>query len=288
MKQILALDSSQISTLIHCPFRWYLAYHKRLQKRHLKTDAWDRGTILHFLLQTFNNQIWGNNSIEGAVKYTFCQLKAQTIPAAIKEEIPFLRQRFLEYTAHWEIPQVASVKDTEGANKPATEVGFSEIIYEDDEVIFILEGRIDLILHMGDKQIWRDYKTQSRKSELYPLSTQFRNYCFITGLPGQIDYIGLQDKINPDTFRRSHLITLTEGQKAQWLKYLKTIYYSVLSYKNTPTQPPQYLGTACEGNYGIPCQFTKVCEETNPRIQEGVIQIEYEVREKWEPWKLLK
>jgi hypothetical protein len=198
-----------------------------------------------------------------------------------KEEIVFICSRFLQYvTSTYGSDYRPVVKN----GIPAVELGFSKLLYEDDNYLFVVEGRIDMLAIINGETIFVDHKTQGKVQELYKFSPQFLTYAWATGLSkGIINYIGLQDTLVDKSFRRQ-LISFPKWKINEWKKKMMTIFSSISStilYGSGFERNEN----SCQGKFGWPCQFTMLCETENINIQQGLKEQFYEIKI-WKPWEL--
>jgi len=277
----LALDSTQISSLLACPTQWKYAYRDSIVHKYQKTEAIDWGTVFHGLCETYYTYLkegrkWDEAQIATLIDLDYICKEVKTILS--KEDKKFIEQRFIYWCQRWT-----------GTNQELkvleVEKGFSIPILDNDNFFFVLEGRIDMIgeNHQGIR-MWMDHKTQDSARDLYDHSIQFLNYSYATGLSyGIIDYITWANSINEKTFRRQLLHYSPEKLK-QWKSRLLTYFYKATNliisnhYEKNESQ--------CGGKFNSPCEFTSLCEETSEHVKQGLIQINYMEREKWLPWHL--
>jgi len=152
----------------------------------------------------------------------------------------------------------------------AVEQGFSKILYEDKNVLFIYEGRPDLVVNFGRNFGHGpiDHKSESRRFDLYSFQNQFLGYCWaMDSTMGLINYIGLQtDGKDGDVLRReafNFLPSQIEQWKQDTIRWYSRIMRTIVS--------STYLRSwRCEEKYSL-CSYTKICEQPNERTK--LIQI---------------
>lgn len=275
----LALDSTQINSMMTCPQQWKFAYRDWLKHKTIKTTALDWGTIFHALADPYYLAIKSGERFDAAQKFALSKLDNATkeVRTLISfEDKKFITQRFIAYTMRWYNQDIMPIE---------IEKGFSIPILDNQYFFFVLEGRIDLIGFTKDgTRIWMDHKTQEQAKDLYSHSIQFLNYSYATGLSnGIINYVGWQKEINDKTFRRD-LLYFSHEKIRQWHSRLLTYFFRatnlILMDKYEKNE------SSCAGKYNTPCEFHEICEELSPQIQQGLIQMNYEKREPWLPWIL--
>jgi hypothetical protein len=167
------------------------------------------------------------------------------------------------------------------------EVGFSEVIHEDTDNLFVLEGRIDLLANLQGIECVVDHKFQMRRHQLYPKSVQFRNYALVAKkLLFIVNYIRLTKSVDKDTLVRE-LVNFTVPELLAWKLKLIDIFHRIKRAKqlgDSGGQPEQNFG-ACPGRFNYSCYFTHLCEEPNKEIAGFKEQQLYRINQTpWRPW----
>lgn len=325
-KTTLILDSTQIDAFLTCPQMWKYGHDERLHPipREGQKDtgeAMAMGTLGHKFLELYYkgkaldmsqqecikeaegfdpdmekcyncSKPHGEHSKLNAIcPIEFTERSNKIIntwnpikfPLGMPERAAVL-QRFREYSYTY------TNKDISPAY---VEIGFSHLLYEDNDVRFILEGRIDLIGKMGGQTLWADHKFQLRSRDLYKKSIQFRNYGLVMyetmGLNlGLVNYIRLTKGITKDTFKRD-IISFSALDHIEWKKRLINIFFIIANRIATDArikyvEPLEKNWSACSGKFGYPCDFTPLCEEYNQDVIEMKKKTLYQIREEWKPW----
>lgn len=283
-KFCLNMDSTEISSFRHCPHEWMLSYRRNLQRRRRKTEGMDKGTVIHSLLDPYYFSIGSGQNKQDSQKYAIDTFKKDAREWKLdREQIFFLITRFSQYCAIYSgndfIPIVKN-------GKPAVEIGFSLPLVDNDQFLFVLEGRIDAIVKQQGLIFFVDHKSQSREYEIYDFSIQFMNYSLACGLNrGMINYVGLQKDLKPDEHIRRTPLFFPPNILQRWYKCLVATFFQAAHALLTTSFEQRWEHCGNDG-FGRFCQFTKLCEETNQNTREALIQVEYEVKEKWSPWSL--
>lgn len=319
-KTILILDSSQIDAFLTCPSLWDYQYRKRLIKADRAGNTpMDMGTAGHKYLEIYyKEQAKGKTqqeALEIALAYDLdkntCHCghgleyhdgENYTEETTKCQSIGCTCASFVPVPFPLDLPDRQAVKDrvlmytmVEGNGLPAfrakspdhVEVGFSHKLYEDDNRLYILEGRIDLIGQIANNCTdgWADHKFQMRQRDLYLKSIQFRNYALVTQKAiGVVNYIRFAKKVEKDvTFKRA-IISFSRMEMESWKEQLLGIYRGVENYINGE------FGTcrnwsACSGKYGYPCDYTDLCENYMlPQLVQVNMDTKYKIRPEWRPW----
>lgn len=206
-----------------------------------------------------------------------------------------------------DLPDRQAVKDrvlmytmVEGNGLPAfhakspehVEVGFSHKLYEDDNRLYILEGRIDLIGQIANNcpDGWADHKFQMRQRDLYLKSIQFRNYALVTQKSiGVVNYIRFAKKVEKDvTFKRA-IISFSRMEMESWKNQLTRIFHQVEAQVESWNKQEDTIQThnwsSCSGKYGYPCDYTDLCENYMlPQLVQVNMDTKYKIRPEWRPW----
>jgi hypothetical protein len=317
-KQTLILDSTQIDAFLTCPQLWDYGQKQRLSPATGAPtgEAMLMGTYGHKLLELYYKaKAEGKSQVQaiGAAEEfdpdrETCECNKpefdeyHDFTTAIAERPldidikyhPFKPKPFpLEKPKRYEVLQrfreysyTYTTNDIEPLSSAHVEVGFSHLLYEDSERVYILEGRIDNIGKISGQQVWQDHKFQLRARDLYKKSIQFRNYSLVMyetmGIcTGIVNYIRLTKGITKDTFKRE--LTQFNGLELKlWKTELIVIFNKILDAQNSNGYKQNW--SACSGKFGYPCDFTPLCEEYNADIVKAKKQQLYTVREEWKPW----
>jgi hypothetical protein len=209
-----------------------------------------------------------------------------------QEKRQLVKQKFCEYIYKW-----TATGDFDVQSPRHVEVGFSELLYEDSERIYILEGRMDIAscLYNGTEVVV-DHKWQVRRKDLYLKRIQFRNYAMVARKPFLlVNYCRLAKEVSSDTFKRA-IASFTKPEMDWWRTELIKTYHEISGYLMYPLSanllsknvlsPRREWGNCETGNGYAACQFTPLCEEAylGPRMMTNRIEQLYTVRKEWRPW----
>ena len=159
----------------------------------------------------------------------------------------------------------------------ATEKGFSKILHEDDDNLFIYEGRIDLIVSSDNKLFPVDHKTQSLQYSIYGFNNQAMGYSWALGTNYFVyNYIKLATS---DNFRRE-IISFSDIQIEQWRQdTIKTAF----RMKNSIVNDDFNRSWQCEHKFGK-CQYIHICEQPKPEIKNWVINSQFKKGKPYRSW----
>lgn len=330
-KFTLVLDSSQITDFLTCPQLWYYKYFKKLQPVSFvpgEFAAMNAGTYGHKLLDLFysadpheklNTRIerclaynpdkdtcecgcteeW-HKTLDAMPNVQECQrchkcLKFRPKPFDLDVDTRCtVQNRFRDYIfCYQQRPDL----DFQPLSPKHVEVGFSDILYEDAENLFVLEGRMDMIANWQGLTCVVDHKFQMATHWLYPRSIQFKNYSYVaakhvgTGaIPLLvINYVRLQKKITPDSLSRK-MVTFTAPELHAWKNQVVKIYFDIK--QAIQSNQFQQCWNAC-GGYGKTykesepryCWFGTLCEEPNQMMKQNKINNLFQIKDEvWKPW----
>lgn len=321
-KFTLVVDSSQISSFLECPQKWAFYYLKRLEPINVYTDEhMDMGTYGHKLLDIYYRLKFRGLGLNDALEKVFeynpdedicecgCSKEFHCLVSALGIEEckkckkcmkfrahPFplttkvrstIRKRFREYVFKYQQDDIMPLSEQH------VEVGFSEPVYEDSDNLFVLEGRIDLVGTLQGLECITDHKFQTKTHWLYPKSIQLKNYCLVAKKPvAVINYVRLQDKIQPDSLSRD-LVTFNSVELNAWHKRLVQIYFRMK--KTLLAAGGKELERNWNSCYGGRltydkdkpqyCWYRDLCEEVDPKAAEAKEKQLFKIKENaWKPW----
>lgn len=316
----LVLDSSQITTFLECPTQWYNQYYKRLVPTYYIQDrsAMNAGTYGHKLLDIYYKgkakHFSMNDCIGMALAYdpdidtcvcgchkdqhrlidllqidpcNRCKhctnFRAHPFDLA-KETRIAVQNRFREYCFFYQN------NDFVPDSQEHVEVGFSEPIYEDNENLFALEGRIDLIGSLQGLSCVADHKWQMQRHWIYPESLQFKNYALVAKKTMFIiNYIRLAKTMDKTTMVRQP-VSFSALKLLDWKQKLIKIFFQIKRAIETNNYEQRW--SSCKG-YGKCfdlakpsfCPYTKLCEEPSEEVRVMKQNQLYEIKKEiWRPW----
>jgi len=171
----------------------------------------------------------------------------------------------------------------------ANEVGFSKVLWQNNDIRFVYDGKVDLIGKTGMLDFFADHKTQhprfsAERFDLFPHSNQFIGYAWATGIETLfIDYTVWSDpktKPNDRTFRRQ-LYKINRHVVAQWKEETIDEYWEILRHIRRNKFPLRRA--SCDGKYGI-CDFGPICAVPDERSKLVKLRTNFTQEERWEPW----
>lgn len=198
------------------------------------------------------------------------------------------------------------------SGKPFVEYTFKFVIYEDDELVIILFGKIDLVGKFKGKVIVTDHKTTAAYNpveylEGYQLSSQMMLYTWVLSKTAEliarnkrsvlskddmklaesfrnpyavIDGIFLQkpsirnENNPPARFLRSEIIDYSSKRGMFWSLLCARIN-DIVRWEREGYSKDGMLNKSCDGKWGKPCMFHKACKQTAPEDEQAILDTEF-------------
>lgn len=281
-KIVISCDSQSLGAYQRCPESFNYGHIKNLESVTIKR-AFERGSYISRSLE-----IWYKCRRRAEKGHATTFTKLTTVEKAIigktletqfmdVEDSTLLARKFKQYfnyyrNEHWRVV--------------GTEVGFSKVLYENDYVKFLYEGRPDLIVkpypHPDNRMIPVDHKSEGRKAQLFPLRNQFIGYAWALGTNNLIvNYFGLQETLEPkDAFHRD-MCSYSKDQIDQWVSDTTKWYFKILASIVNRRFDRSWQ---CEGKYGL-CQYAPLCSQPNDFFRADQIKRNFQERQKvWRAW----
>jgi len=279
---VLAMDSQALNAAQVCKRLYYLTKAEKLVRIGSKR-AYEIGTMVHDIMHRvtrakLNRRIFTQAQL---LEIGYKVIRRAHLRGLLDEDaLVFHTVKYTQY--------VSWFQNQERYYKPlGNEVRFSKLLYEDMDVIFAYEGRIDLVLRIEPAGInaWADYKTQGRDYSIYTNRNQFLGYSWaIDTNIGFIIYYGLQ-KEKSDPFRLEP-ISHPSGLIEQWKQDTIRTYRDVLARIPFGEDAFERNRSACDsGKFGN-CPFIPICDNSwvAPPVQEGIRRNFFKESD-WTPWK---
>jgi hypothetical protein len=163
------------------------------------------------------------------------------------------------------------------------EATFSKVLYEDDKIVIVAIGVIDLITDSKAGPIVVDHKSYWRWKQPIKLSNQLMMYSWATEIPHvMFNKVGFQksyEKSPEKKFRRTQFL-FTPNNISVWEK--QAIYWAKqgIEYHRTGFWPRNY--TSCDKFRG--CRFIGLCE-SNEDVVEFKMKAQFVKGKAWDPHK---
>lgn len=283
-KQIFIIDSSQLNDWDLCKHKYYLR-HILYEGQGLapisRERSLDIGGVIHELLRVYyflrkRGGIEHERIVRACIKRGRHYLSKHSDLSA--EDSEFVLFTFKEYTDYYRretwIPQ-------------EVELPFVKKIHEDENFIFLIQGKVDLIISIPGIPglIIVDHKTRSRFRAESKLDNQKLIYSKFLGIDTFIiNQIGLfKTKPPKEKFLRPDPISYSEDFIGEWYNELIMTLKEIVAYKklNFFKRNP----SSCDKWAG--CIFKQWCNE-EPKRRENLINMTYKIGETWDVGKGLE
>lgn len=272
-KVVITLSSSLIGDLLECNRKFHFRHIELIELNGVlkENTPIDLGTYWHSLMEMHYKKGAPLNGPEDLL--IRAKHRADPLFSLNDEGYDQVWKAYVHYCLFEElgtIPKLVPFSDK------SIEVGFSEILEETENYVFILTGRIDFLGYETGNKVLSvvDHKLQMRQRELYSHSVQFRNYSMVTKAMQFItNYVRLT---KVPSFERQRIL-FSELDHQRWKKRVIRFYKDILRLED-PTLGFNNLingddPSACGGKFGFKCQYTSICEPLEPMDSSFVQKI---------------
>lgn len=269
MKKILKLDSHQLTAFQHCPQHFLFSYVLGIQPVQDKI-AFKKGSAITKFLAAHYWRILRKKDRNLLKELSFLvQYIGKHFESPEKE---LLTVALTSYIVHYKDENWVPI---------AIEKGFSKIIYEDENHLFIYEGRPDLVVRIppSPKLIAVDHKSRSQTYKLYPYNNQLLGYCDAIGTDTFVyNYLTLIK--DPDRYERKvHYVT--PAQITAWRNETIQWFFKILKAK----EDNEFLRSLqCTTRFGE-CSYIHICEQPGEQMKLWEIHKSFKASAKrWKAW----
>lgn len=284
-KKQLLFDATILNEVQLCGMRAYFGHELNLRPPTTAVPL-EEGDLLHRMLEAYyigvkdkgvelvyNNELYKSH-IDSCISLGEQHSVTQDLSP---EEVSTVIYQFQEYTDHYRM---------DGVIPHEVERPFIKKLYEDEDLVIHLTGKIDLIAEVPNFGLSViDHKKASRTQAPSSLSNQFTNYSWATGIRTvHINKVGFQKTLSREERFRRYTIYYTEEQINRWVK--NVIYWGqqYSFYLETNTWPENR--TSCDKYAG--CIYSSICEAGTDEAREWLIKTKYVVGERWDVSGVLK
>lgn len=271
-KFTLILNSHSLTSFQECEERYkysaLIGIEPLMQKKYF-----EKGTIVAEWAQLYYyNKIKPRTSFERALvnPMTWTTRIAKRLGCSSKEAFEVFRGCFL-YREHWKNETWVPL---------AVERGFSKVLYEDEQNLFVYEGRPDLVCldNRGSKTlVVSDLKTQAQQYSYYQCNNQAFGYLWnFSGANFVYNYIKFT---NTPEFRRE-VFQYSQTQLEAWVSDTTEWFFRV----KHSLQSNHFLKSLnCQSRWGL-CDFHHICEQPRDDMKLAVIRSRYKTRKLYRSW----
>lgn len=273
----ITMGASAIDSYLMCKSYWVYNTVERLRPQPLTINVedhkTDRGTYGHALFDCYYKaKARLNGSYRDAAEYVYTEVPR------LRKEAKLLESTYVEIEKAFDfyITRLTLTNDDfTPISEDSVELGFSRVLYENKDVVYVVTGRIDMLSKWKgyDPYVVVDHKFQWDAHEIYDKCPQFRTYAMVTNAPGMIvNYIRVYKKT---TGVERQLIDFTPQDHLTWKQYILTNVFNEIhkEYRNNWDLSDKEFNVrmtlknlekkgnahACQSRYGE-CIYTPICE----------------------------
>jgi hypothetical protein len=263
----LIISASSLSVLEACgrKFEYYKIRHLGMPGP--KDEKLERGDLIHRVCDFYYKGIIAGQVHEEAKNLAIDHGRYEAISMDLEiEAVEYflnITRDYLDYANehyHW---------------KPLySEEPFSLVLFEDDGLKILLEGKIDLVIEMLEgQQPWVDHKSSEKSWEPTPLDNQFLSYGYAfreTCNFGLVNQIGLQKTLPSEKKFKLKPVYFNDSILDEWRD--NTIFHCKMAEKFIRSNFFPMNHSSCRF-----CQFKEICKEPT-NLREHAIELKYEQR----------
>ncbi len=285
----IVLDASKYDMLRLCEQRYFLRYVKNKTHPDARTDALDKGTLVHLGNEIYYQALKDGAKYQFAVDAAMLKMKeAGTISTNLDiKEVDMVLDTMESYYDYWRPTDQDLVIH-------AVEEAFMYLLYEDEDIRIYMSGKIDLLY--SDTRYTRvpmDHKSFARTHEVNELSVQFKNYVqALQGVYLFVNKIGFPKSLKPhEKFKRvpvSYDPLQLESFRNNVIRVVKNTYVPMMA-EYLETQDPNVWTlneTSCD-KFNRQCEYYGVCKSSGSAAKLWKLNSEYIDIPEWDVTKAL-
>lgn len=282
-KQIYVIDSQILNTIQDCARKTNLSFGSRSLEPVVKPDYFEKGDLLHQMLAQYyklrkNRQNWSKNNkthadiVQICIKVGRLAAVSMSLEVDVVEEVINAFWQYCTYTANDGWDNIVSIEEVA-----------SKILYEDDAIIILYQGKIDLSISITNCNLLPvDHKSSSRRGKPHHLSNQFQGYCWLLGVNNIIiNKIGFQKTLKDNEKFERHTLSYSPDLLEEWRENSIFWIRQYISYTEANYFPTNY--TSCDKYSG--CIFEQTCRQSKEVREYKLTQLFTERKEKWDVGK---
>jgi hypothetical protein len=271
----IVLDSSVMNTFEKCPTLMKYQYVDNLRFKGGKSKYLDKGDLLHIPLRHYYRQKQIGTEWEKCVEIAVGKMMkygAKFIGLS-DDDIKDVLTGFMSYAEFYRFERWTIIE---------VERPFRIILYEDNDLRIIIQGRIDLLVDTGQIIMPVDHKSESRRSEAMALSNQFMGYAYAAKSNNiMVNKIGFQTSLKAEEKYYRTLLSYDDDNLVEWREEFIFKVRELINYAEIDFFPHRY--TSCQDKYGK-CVMHEICH--TPRVaREMKLMSQFEVVEPWDPFR---
>ena len=270
-QRVMALDATMLNTLQACPYKLNLQFILNLRGL-TKPHFLDEGSLIHVMLwmyyQLKRDRVPFQERVERSLMYG--RLMSPDLDLSM-DECEIMYYQFKEYCKYYEDEDWSPI---------AFERPFSVLIYEDENLKVLYEGRVDLIVRIsGGEQLVVDHKTMTRRSDLDQMSNQFMGYSYCLGINTVcVNRIGFQKTLAPKERFTRPMTSYNKERLEEWKA--NVIYWAKRGDEMILDGQFPMNQTSCDKFGG--CFYRPLCLAPQ-RTRSYLAMRNYKIGEEWTP-----
>lgn len=274
-KKIFVVDSQRLNCIQMCMTRYRYQFGKSFDPMETPIQ-FERGTLMHAGMEFYYNarklrDQWNTLGLQHAdiVEQAIDKIRTDSVEMHIAiEEVEDVIRVYQEYTTYY--------ANDGWDNILFTEKVASKVMYEDDEIVIVYEGKIDLGIALSNYPIMIvDHKTEKRKNPASDMTNQFMGYCWLLDTQNIIiNRIGMQTTVKPaDKFIRE-VLSYSKARLEEWKNNSIFWIKQAIQYIEHDIYPMNL--TSCDKYSG--CTYRSVCK-CSPEDRDLQLQKLFQIRE---------
>lgn len=275
MKFTLSLNSHQLSDFQRCECNYMYSHLLQLEPLADK-PAFKKGSLIGRWLNLYYYNVSRQKlSVKRVLANPLLWTRRFSVALNISESEAFYLYRVLT--------QYAQYYKGETWIPRGVEVGFSKVLFEDSDNLFIYEGRVDLMVDLTQRPLGQppdqivDHKTQSQNYSIYEFNNQVIGYLWATGAHTFVyNYLTLTKE--PKFHRAAY--EFRPDQIEDWR--LRTVKW--FHRLRECLEKKEFLESLqCETKFGR-CNFSTICEQPREAVKLHVIHSNYKIKKPYRSW----
>jgi hypothetical protein len=280
-KIIYVADSQILNTVSECSRKANFTFDQNLEPI-VKPDYFETGDMLHQMLAGYYKlrkyrSRWRQNNKTHADIVDICNRIGRQAALKMSLEVDTVEEvesTFRQYSSHtsndgWD--NIAFVEEVA-----------SKILYEDDRIIILYQGKIDLGLYIGSTLLPVDHKSSKRRQRPSILSNQFRGYCWLLDVNSIIiNKIGFQKTLAPNEKFERHTLSYCPEIIEEWKEFAIYWIRKYIAEQEANYFPPN--NTSCDKYAG--CIYLDVCTKPPELRKQKLVQLFKEKDVRWDVGK---
>lgn len=194
-------------------------------------------------VKAINDTVLSGREFEGRVEHI----------SLSEEDIGLVQNSFLQYCGHY--------KDRDAnLDVIGTEVKLSKVLFENDKIVIVYDGTIDLLERRQGLVVPWDHKSESGKYPISALTTQFVGYCFLTDSNMLIrNAIGLQKSKKAEEKFYRDMFNYPQAFIEKWKHDLIEECFGILYAYETGKWPMRTSSCEKSSVNWFGCPFKDIC-----------------------------